>query len=160
MKKLVSVGALVLVILMGVVMSGCGKEYSESDFSLEISVDKTTATIGSIVEVTVEFKNLSGNDLMVHINTSCEIVQKDIIQIAFFPNGTDYGFDIQSIHLNNPRLVKIKKGAIIQIVQQFQIENEIDYIVAAGAVFYIGNGYNNGIQITTEQLEISIEEEV
>ena len=46
-------------------VSGCkGKYgYSERDFSLEISVNKTEASIGDDIEINAVLKNLSGKDI-------------------------------------------------------------------------------------------------
>ena len=56
--------------IMVMPFSGCTRgwkdyEYQEGDFSLEITVDKTEAAVGDVVEITATFKNLSGRDLPV-----------------------------------------------------------------------------------------------
>ena len=65
MKKLVSVGALMLVVLMGVVCVGCGYVYNEGDFVLTISVKETTITRGEDFVVEVQLENLSGKDVKI-----------------------------------------------------------------------------------------------
>jgi len=70
MKKLFSIGVLILIVLIGVVMSGCErakvpKEPTHTqtecgNFRLTISVDSTSFRRGRDIEVTIVFENLSG----------------------------------------------------------------------------------------------------
>ena len=170
MKKFIKTTYLILSLMLALTFAGCDNrnfsEYKEGDFVLEISVNETTASIESEIEVSVVFKNASGRDISVWFDAfmflglfSGKI--DDMICTLVCPEGMDYGWSIgttleysllpKTTQIGMTRK-KIKKDTVIEVTRMCGIvkfsgydyeglgEGGMIYDAYAEAVFYTSKG--------------------
>ena len=154
MKKLVSVGAMMLVILMGVVMVGCGKEYGESDFSLEISVNSETLNQGDDIEVEIIFKNLSGKKLNIN-HSSAMILPYIADKVVIMQEGEEVGIylEIRPLDVVSSVMKKDEVKRITRSIGSLLPIGEFDLV--ASAVFQV-SGFDNYIHVTSNTIVLTV----
>ena len=154
-KKIICVGV-ILVMCLGLLV-GCENDYvyKEGDFSLEITVDKTSVSVGDSVTVTAKFKNLSGRNIRVQMSHPDYKKLEDMILIGLFKEGAKQEFIVTS--KGGPRRkITIKKDAVITQSMEFSIDDSLNYDVLSHVVFYTGKGYDEVVSIYSESSKIII----
>lgn len=150
---------MVLIIIVGLFV-GCYEDYTynENDFLLEISVDKTVASVGETVTVTAKLTNLSGRDIRVKLPHPWNTEIKNILGAGFFiKDGYPYGFGVNPVG-GRRKTVTIKKDAIIQRTFEFIVAENETYLVAAAAFLIFDDNLRDLHIIETEPIEIIIRE--
>lgn len=153
-KKILLLG---VIAIMGLVLfAGCGSnyDYQESDFILEISVDKLEVTIGDTIHIVATLKNLSGKDIRIE-NFSDKIeriisiyIYNDPTQIISVPGGPN----------KKRKKFVLKKDALISVSREFIIDGQLmDIEIDAGVSFYIGKS-NESTYIKSDIIKILVKE--
>ena len=144
-KMLKRVLCIALVFLMGtfcIAFVGCAGawrnyEFTEGDFILEISVDRTVVSVGDTIEVTVRLKNNSGQDLPVMFLGVFGGGRRDYLQYAI--NIKQQGWWGARPALGFPFESKtFKNGTEVHRKQAFNIHENNEFEVKASIFFHIG----------------------
>lgn len=156
-KRIICLGVF-LVVCLGM-FSGCANDYAykEGDFSLIVKADKTEVSVGDTIKVTATLKNLSGRNICIQMSHPDYKKLEDMILIGLFEEGTEHEFVVTDI--GGPRRkMRIKKDAVITRLMEFHIDKTENYDAVSSVVFYTGNGYNEGVSIFSEAINIIIKE--
>lgn len=141
--------SVVLMIMIFGVFAGCSNDYSykEGDFSLEITVDKTSASIGDEVEITATLKNVSGQALTILYPNDPERNQ-----------GPIYIGGINDVYVDEWAQKTLENNATIT-KKEIRLLTNNNVMIGGIAEFYIGHKESsNRVTIASDIIEIIINE--
>ena len=158
-------------VVMIFLLTACGEwedyEYNKDDFSLKVTVSKTTASVGDTIEITAELENLSGISLPVlfhdyHAEKRDKI--EHVLYIRFVREGESHDMVVTSAWFR-PQRSTLKENAIVTYKESHEIQELVDYEVSAFAYFYIGkdrsfeyhkNKQNDIIYVPSDIVKITV----
>jgi hypothetical protein len=153
-KKILTLGVIVIMALGLFVGCGSNYVYQESDFSLEISVDKTEVSVGDTIHLVATLKNLSGKDIRIE-NFSDKI--EGILSIHIF-NDSTLAISVPGGPKQKRKRFLLHKDVSISITRDFPIDGDLmDIEIFADVSFYIGKN-NENTYLKSETVKILVNE--
>lgn len=139
------------------------------DFSLKISVDKTTLSVGETITITATFKNLSGRDVYIEFDDyTCykldgnynNVALSDTFNFWFVSDGTNVVYP--DVGVKNRHRTTISKGIEVMLSKQLTANESGDVVAFIDMSFYVNNipnaseKYTQKISLSTEKIKVLV----
>ena len=137
------------------------------DFSLKVTVDKTTAKKGDTIKTTVVFKNLSDKDIEAELpdwlvvgyreskGIEYTFIKEDIL-CAYLTEDTEWWFNSVEVKPPLPKIL-IEKGDVIVKEFEHSVTGSKNLWIQAAA-FFLASGYPDdyGLRIENRPIRIKV----